>query len=223
MEDFVCTITHFSDGSSYAKCTSGTGYNLGTVEIFGRAGTWEEPSETSSNCANWDICLPDPGSCAENPGMCWGGTSESPMAPPEEPMGPGIDPIWFRALNDAEKTLCRANRTMCRGALVQAVGASAWARDQTPEEGTVDHNNKRDALRHARWQAGLARVFNETYAKSWGDAHETSQAPTDPASCMDQHNNRVGREAARGGGDLNQAVLIAWQTGTLRGAPSGCP
>lgn len=125
-------------------------------------------------------------------------------------------------MNAAEKELCKADRLKCVQAYDEALYAQVWARLKTPSD-TSEVNNTRDALRHARWQAGLTKDVDESYAEAWGNAHELDQSQTNDGVCMDKHNNRIGREVGRDGGDIDAGVLQALNGGRLRLAPNGCP
>lgn len=212
-------MTYYWDGSSYLRCDNGA-YNLPPVHLYGRS--WEEPGEPIPDCAQWDNCYPEGGSCAENPGSCSGGSDQS-WSIWNDPPPEGIDPLWWKYLNEAERTLCQSHEWRCFKAMSEGLTAQGWARIQTPALGTAEDGNLRDALRHARWQAGLTKYVSEAYARQWGDAHESMDSPTSPLSCMDQFNNQAGRVVGGAGGDINSGVLNAWQEGRLRTEPQGCP
>lgn len=218
-----CMIFNFGDGSSKAMCSESGGVPiLPPAQLYSPRDSWSPPSEPTRDCAYWRNCEPDPTSCAADPGSCSYGGGSEPMPADEDPAPSGIDPIWWQRLNANEKELCKADIVKCLLAYDNAIYATLWSRSETPNR-SGDEDNLTDALRHARWQAGLTRDVGEYYAIAWGNAHEATNDPNNPSTCMDHHNNRVGREVGRDGGDINAGIRQALAGGRLRVAPSGCP
>jgi hypothetical protein len=187
---------------------------------------------TAGGCTNPDWTRDDDGVCRSDRGGegsgtggtgagggDWGGggsPSDEPLIAPE-----GIDQADFEQLNPAEKWLCVLNPNECAAVIVGGHEASVWARDQTPELLGAEGDNKRDALRHALWQAILTRLIGSTRAAAWGNAHETSSL-NPMSTCMDQWNNAVGRSIGAASGNVYTGVLTAWNNEQLKGAPFSC-
>lgn len=189
---------------------------------------------TAGDCTNPDWTRGDDGVCRSDRGGEGAGTGGiggggggdwgGGWIPDEDPPATapdGIDQAEYEKLNRAEKWLCVLSRYECAAVITSGHEASVWARNQTPELGDAEGDNKRDALRHAVWQALLTRLTNSDRAKAWGDAHESNS--TNPlATCMDQWNNAVGRTIGRRSGNVYAGVLTAWGNGALKGAPFSC-
>jgi hypothetical protein len=223
------------------------GYELDTLEVTacGPGTHGEDPNcepdvsddpcvqnPSSPGCGADDYCTIDPSlpgcsqdPCTVDPTSCNGGGEpyEPTSGEPSATAPAGVSQDEYNKLNRAEKLLCLQNSFACGYVIGAGHRASSWARSQTPELGNAEGDNKRDALRHTVWQAQLAWFFNSSTAETWGDAHETGSTSGD-ATCMDQHNNAVGRgigASASGIADIEQKVLNAWNNGQLQGSP-GC-
>jgi hypothetical protein len=96
--------------------------------------------------------------------------------------------------------------------VVSAQFAQQWAPKQTS---VGAHNGPQDALRHAMWNAQMARRMGSERAEAWANAHELSSTNT-AETTMDLHNNEAGRWAARSFDDLQTGVLWLWHNGYLR-------
>jgi hypothetical protein len=138
---------------------------------------------------------PDSPVCGGDPPGAGGGNDPCTGCEPDEPPAEapeGVDQDWYNTLNKAEKLLCVRYASRCPTVGYYARSAGEWARQQTPQLGTAEGDNLRDAYRHTLWQAYIANHFGDQYAMRWGDAHER----TSGNSCstgMDQSNNTLGR------------------------------
>lgn len=96
-------------------------------------------------------------------------------------------------LNFAELVRCVAHPIECNTYRVNANKALAWANGNAPP-GVVPWRNIYDAQRHVYWSALLTREFGDSaLARIWTDLHEVGEENAADV-CMDQHNNRLGRE-----------------------------
>jgi hypothetical protein len=104
------------------------------------------------------------------------------------------------------------------------VGSEAAGGEALALRRFAEGDHKRDALRHTAWQALLTWMIGEDRARVWGDAHEESSTSA-AATCMDQHNNAVGRSIGRttyGSDNIYTATTRAWDAGRLHGSPFSC-
>lgn len=147
----------------------------------------------------------------------WGGSTPTSTDPPAT-APQGVSQADYDKLNRAEKILCTLSPSQCVAVIYHAHYASEWARSETPELGTAEGDNKRDALRHTMWQARMTKYLGAGTAEMWGNAHETSSTSA-AATAMDQHNNAVGRDIGDTWSDLEAGVLSAWANGLLVGHP----
>lgn len=94
-----------------------------------------------------------------------------------------------------------------------------------PCDSDIDFTNgKADAVRHAYWNALMAKRTTISFAQSFGTAHESGGTNTPSASAMDLHNNAIGRSLVEKYPTATEAELlelILQQTFTL--VPSGTP
>lgn len=141
-------------------------------------------------CDNWD----DTGDEDEDPVGGGGGTADQ-QDPPSYPPD-GVSQSEYNQLNTEEKRLCWASPTQC----ISVWSARNHALDYVIEEalvrgytGTME-DDEYDAMRHAFWNAAMARTIGVTRAEIWATAHESDNAADDPAVCMDLANNASGRD-----------------------------
>ena len=75
----------------------------------------------------------------------------------------------------------------------------AWVTDPDDRDGWNSNDGHRDALRHSLWNAMMAQTFGQSFAESFGTAHEGVRGNlTQPARLsMDLYNNEQGRRVAR--------------------------
>jgi hypothetical protein len=223
------------------------GYELDTVTVIacprGTSGDYPDcvPDPSDDPCVQYpnspgcspdsdDHCTMDPtlpgcsqDPCAMDPASCYGGGGPPSSGEPSATAPSGISQDEYNKMNRAEKLLCIQDTTKCAFVIGAGLSAQDWSRAQTPGLGTAEVDNKRDALRHTAWQAQIAWGLGASTAQAWGDAHETTSTSAN-ATCMDQHNNAVGRVigvTASAMANIEQMVLNAWDNGQLQGSP-GC-
>lgn len=149
-----------SDDASMQSCVGGSGA-CGLEELIVTAGGCTNPDWTRGDDG---VCRSDRGGSGGGTGGLgaggtdWGGGGGNPEEPPL--IAPeGVDQDDFEKLNRAEQLLCVLSPNECAAVIVGGHEASEWAREKTPELLNAEGDNKRDALRHALWQAILARVI----------------------------------------------------------------
>lgn len=98
-------------------------------------------------------------------------------------------PTSQSVLNDAEKTLFASHPIKGLYALSCANTATTWTNNLF--NSSVTYLGNGDAYRHAFWQALIAEAYGTSFAKEWGDAHESTSSGVDKA--MDLLNNNIGR------------------------------
>lgn len=82
------------------------------------------------------------------------------------------------------------------------MGSEKLASDETKRIfGRNGRNDKTDAFRHRFWSAILARDLGFLNAKKFTDAHEDFEENPKSEKSMDLHNNSIGLEIGKGGGD----------------------
>lgn len=206
---YSCTFAEFSNGAQVLRCENS---ELPPITVWGEPPYDPFPAEDTPECALYGTCEVETDPCFDNPSVCGGyGGATEPGSEPDVAAPEGVNQALYSGLNRAEKFLCWDSWYWCGDAIILAHQASVWARDQTPLLGNQEGNNKRDAIRHAYWQAALARTFGSSYAQAWGDAHEYD--PTGLASAadhaMDYFNNIKGRAIGSGTGDIATEVMNA--------------
>ncbi|MGN1156713.1 MAG: DUF6973 domain-containing protein [Agathobacter sp.] len=92
-------------------------------------------------------------------------------------------------LNDAEKTLFASHPIKGLYVLSCANTATTWTNNLF--NSSVTYLGNGDAYRHAFWQALIAEAYGTSFAKQWGDAHESTSSGVDKE--MDLRNNDIGR------------------------------
>ncbi len=190
------------------------GYDDGCTDPFGcDDGTGGSSGGDGSGGSGSSDCDPNailqPAGCEEN--------LENPPA--------GVDPQVYNQLNYKEKELCWSNPVDCVSVWQAKNTAENWARSIEPRTGEdfAGWNDPQDALRHARWNAEMAKNLGQVKAKKWGDAHEyTSQNETDPHALdpieksMDLWNNQVGRQIGENfPGSIENQLINAKSNGDL--------
>lgn len=107
-------------------------------------------------------------------------------------------------LNSVEKSLFKANPTRGITVLNYAEHATLAAKRLYTKTSCVHGNG--DAFRHSYWNALMTRRYGSTYAKKWGDAHESGiSAGIDKQ--MDLYNNKIGRELS-----TTNTAVSHWET-----------
>jgi hypothetical protein len=218
-------------GTAMSGQRSGGGEDSGDITIqcyigeddgnrCSRSGGGDEPPPDDSPppCDPSTAVLPCDGS--GGPGGGPGGGDDpcydcEPDEPP--PTAPeGIDQNDYNLLNKEERKLCWANAEECSINIHVGYFATRWALNIADSRGlSRTDGGQFNAIRHARWAAGLARRIGAERARTWTDAHETAfTTPED--QIMDLWNNDVGIRIGAGTGDLDQGVLDAWEYGHLK-------
>jgi hypothetical protein len=153
-----------------------------------------------------------------------GGGGGDPYAYPPE----GVDQNAYNRMNAQEKALCHASPGECTGVYIAKNEAEDFAHQARLADGADgdEHNNKYDAMRHAYWNAVMARAMGADRAKAWADAHESTSQPDDPERCMDLFNNDKGRTvgvemAAQPAPYMQLRIRDMANTGQLQNSP-GC-
>jgi hypothetical protein len=77
------------------------------------------------------------------------------------------------------------------------------------------HNGPQDAFRHCVWTCCMAQKSNADFSKKMSNAHESTSTSKDETS-MDLHNNGVGIDIGKGGGDCAAGCKDALKNGKLR-------
>jgi RHS repeat-associated protein len=114
--------------------------------------------------------------------------------------------------NPEEERRCKSRPYECGRAALCATEAQAAASNYTGRNGGPG-----DAIRHCVWSCCMTKAFGAGGAISWGDAHESGSTKlTD--TCMDQHNNFVGRCLGFSSGSCEEKCF-----GSLFGPNLGCP
>lgn len=93
-------------------------------------------------------------------------------------------------LNSEEKALFSSDPVKGLFAVSSAYTATTWTNNNF--DSSVTYLGNGDAYRHSFWQAILANAYGSSYAKQWGDAHE-SESPSGVDKTMDLRNNSIGR------------------------------
>jgi hypothetical protein len=111
----------------------------------------------------------------------------------------GMTQEGWDQMNSFEKRECINHLWECVNELRPAVeAANAFAQTAAAQDGFPGDliDNKYDAMRHAFWNAKMVRDMGANRATVWADLHEAGHSRTDPSTCMDLHNNAVGRQVA---------------------------
>ncbi|MSS62751.1 DUF6973 domain-containing protein [Velocimicrobium porci] len=91
-------------------------------------------------------------------------------------------------LNAEEKSLFAKHPTKGLYALSSAKTSMNYTSMYFKTNGYQDNS---DAFRHSFWQALVAHTYENSFAKQWGDAHESTSIGIDKK--MDLLNNEIGR------------------------------
>jgi hypothetical protein len=98
---------------------------------------------------------------------------------------------------------------------LEALYAKASAANAFP--GQPEGNNQRNSFQHAYWSAMMAFRGGDAFAKSFGDAHETSPGSVKEEQFMDLHNNGVGIMLTSNHGNkfIQEAIFDAIHDGKM--------
>lgn len=107
----------------------------------------------------------------------------------------GYLPQYESSLNSAEKSLYASNPVKGTFALSCAINATNTANSLFVSDALYLGNG--DAFRHAYWCGLITDGYGASYAKQWGDAHE-SNTPAGIDKTMDLRNNQSGINIASG-------------------------
>ncbi len=80
------------------------------------------------------------------------------------------------------------------------------------------HNGPQDAYRHCVWSCLNAKALGQGFSFLVGTLHELQGKLEHQPPCeaeMDTHNNQVGRDCAKHGGDCANSCKEAWDSGKL--------
>lgn len=130
----------------------------------------------------------------------------------------------WNSLTDSEKKLCTIAWAYCGVAAVESQLAIGFADDLYPVPDNLRRNGPNDALKHARWAAGMTRGMNAmnfstgtAWAQAFLAAHENRPGNPSAEYQMDMHNNTVGVGIALGAPlNINHRVENAWNNGKLQ-------
>lgn len=130
----------------------------------------------------------------------------------------------WNSLTDTEKKLCAIAWAYCGIAALESQFAIDFADDLYPVPDYLRRNGPNDALKHARWAAGMTRgmnVINASNGTVWAwaflHAHEVRPNNPDAEYQMDMHNNAVGVGiAVESPLSIEDEIEGAWQNGELQ-------
>ena len=213
-----------SGGGSLPPGGGGSGSGGG-----GSGGSGDEPSgcdggangPTDQLCGGEDVPVGLPPSSSDLDAM------PTPLLPSIKPSGITQD-AWddiqqqWNNLNSTEKKLCLFSPVHCGVAAGEGFLAIDFADQLYPTD--QRRNGPNDALKHARWAAGMTRSMNAihtstgvSWAAAWLAAHENVPNNPQPEYDMDMHNNTVGIGIGQSAIlDVSQKVEDAWRNGELQ-------
>lgn len=157
-----------------------------TKTYFAEFDEWVVTDVTVGNCRTWRVYH-----YSSEVDGAWGGSGATPTKVPE---ADPVDSLTENTLNFAELLLCAENAINCTKYVLWSGKAWSWARSEAlaNSQGWVD--NKFDAWRHAAWSAALTiSMLSTAEAERWTEARELSSYSA-ASTCMDRHNNAIGRE-----------------------------